>query len=110
MTPLKLFGREEDRRARWQNLLVDVQNRAVRTAKMNIVFSTWNTFIFGLENLFVFGLGARMVIAGQTGGAPIFTIGMLLAYIAYKSQFTGRILALVNYAVDLRMSDASPMP
>lgn len=103
MTPLKLFGREEDRRARWQNLVVDVQNRDVRTAKMNIAFSTGNAFIFGFENLVVFGLGARMVMAGQTGGAPIFTIGMLLAYIAYKSQFTGRISALINYGVDLRM-------
>ena len=103
MTPLKLFGREEDRRARWQNLVVDVQNRDVRTAKMNIVFSTSNTFIFGLENLVVFGLGARMVMVGQTGGAPIFTIGMLLAYIAYKGQFTGRISALINYGVEVRM-------
>lgn len=103
ITPLKLFVREEERRARWQNLVVDVQNRDVRTAKMNIVFSTSNTFIFGIENLIVFGLGARMVMAGQTGAAPIFTIGMLLAYTAYKSQFTGRISALINYGVDVRM-------
>ena len=103
MTPLKLFGREEDRRARWQNLVVDVQNRDVRTAKMNIVFSTGNTFIFGLENLVVFGIGARMVLTGQTGSAPIFTVGMLLAYLAYKGQFTSRVSALINYAVDLRM-------
>jgi ATP-binding cassette subfamily B protein RaxB len=103
MTPLKLFGREEDRRARWQNLLVDVQNRDVRTAKMNIVFSTGNTFIFGLENLVVFGLGARMVMTGQTGQAGLFTIGMLLAFLSYKGQFTGRISALINYGVELRM-------
>lgn len=103
MTPLKLFGREEERRARWQNLLVDVQNRDVRTAKMNIAFTTANTFIFGLENLLVFGLGARMVMAGQTGQASVFTIGMLLAYIAYKTQFTGRVAALINHGVDLRM-------
>jgi len=100
MTPLKLFGREEERRARWQNLLVDVQNRDVRTAKMNIAFTTANTFIFGLENLLVFGLGARMVMAGQTGQASVFTIGMLLAYIAYKTQFTGRVAALINHGVE----------
>lgn len=103
MTPLKLFGREEDRRARWQNLVVDVQNRDVRTAKMNIAFSTANTFIFGIENLLVFGLGARMVMTGQTNASALFTVGMLLAYIAYKGQFTSRIGALINYSVDLRM-------
>jgi ATP-binding cassette subfamily B protein RaxB len=103
MTPLKLFGREEDRRARWQNLVVDVQNRDVRTARMNIAFNTANTFIFGAESLIVFGLGARMVMAGQTGQSPLFTVGMLLAFIAYKNQFTGRIGALINYTVELRM-------
>ena len=103
MTPLKLFGREEDRRSRWQNLLVDVQNRDVRTAKMNIAFATGNTFIFGLENLIVFGLGARMVMNGQIGQSSAFTIGMLLAFIAYKMQFTSRVTALINYGVDLRM-------
>ncbi len=105
ITPLKLFGREEERRSRWQNLVVDVQNRDVRTAKMNIGFGSANTFIFGLENLLVFWLGARMVMAAQTGmgtAAP-FTIGMLFAFISYKGQFTSRVSALINYAVELKM-------
>jgi ATP-binding cassette, subfamily B, bacterial CvaB/MchF/RaxB len=105
--PLKLFGREEERRSRWQNLIVEVQNRDVRTAKMNIGFSTANTFIFGLENLLVFWFGAKLVMAGQMGGAggggELFTIGMLFAFISYKGQFTGRISALINYAVELKM-------
>ena len=103
ITPLKLFGREEERRARWQNLVVDVQNRDVRTARMNIGFGTANTFIFGVENLLVFWLGAKMVMAGQTGQASLFTIGMLFAYISYKGQFTGRVSALINYGVELKM-------
>jgi ATP-binding cassette, subfamily B, bacterial CvaB/MchF/RaxB len=101
--PLKLFGREEERRSRWQNLIVEVQNRDVRTAKMNIGFSTANTFIFGIENLLVFWLGAKLVMGSQTGGAEVFTIGMLFAFISYKTQFTGRVSALINYAVEIRM-------
>ncbi len=108
ITPLKLFGREEERRARWQNLIVEVQNRDVRTAGMNIGFSTANTFIFGIENLLVFWLAAKMIMAAQIGGAvggggAPFTIGMMFAFIAYKGQFTGRITALINYAVQIRM-------
>lgn len=103
ITPLKLFGREEERRARWQNLVVDVQNRDVRTAKMGIAFSTANTFIFGLENLLVFWLGGKHILAGQLQGAPTLTVGMLFAFIAYKGQFTGRVSALINYAVELKM-------
>ena len=103
ITPLKLFGREEERRARWQNLIVEVQNRDVRTARMSIGFATANTFIFGLENLIVFWLAAKMIMASQTSGAAPFTIGMMFAFIAYKGQFTGRISALVNYAVQIKM-------
>ncbi|MFM8899846.1 MAG: peptidase domain-containing ABC transporter, partial [Burkholderiales bacterium] len=106
ITPLKLFGRESQRRARWQNLLVDVQNRDVRTNKMNIGFSTANTFLFGLENLLVFWLGGRMVMdSGTPGGvsAGVFTIGMMFAYISYKGQFTSRVSALINYAVEIKM-------
>ena len=111
ITPLKLFGREQERRARWQNLLVEVQNRDVRTAKMNIGFGVANTFVFGLENLVVFWLGAGLVMQSGVGGTGVagtvaaspFTIGMLFAYIAYKGQFTGRVSALINYAVEIKM-------
>ncbi len=103
ITPLKLFGREQERRARWQNLIVDVQNRDVRTSKMGIAFSTANTFIFGLENLLVFWVGGKLILAGQMAGAPSFTIGMLFAFIAYKGQFTGRVSKLIDYAVELKM-------
>jgi ATP-binding cassette, subfamily B, bacterial CvaB/MchF/RaxB len=103
ITPLKLFGREQERRARWQNLVVDVQNRDVRTAKMGIAFSTANTFIFGLENLLVFWVGGKLILDGQLAGMPTFTVGMLFAFIAYKSQFTGRVSKLIDYAVELKM-------
>ncbi|MDP2369879.1 peptidase domain-containing ABC transporter [Rhodoferax sp.] len=106
ITPLKLFGREQERRARWQNLLVEVQNRDLRTAKMNIGFSTANTFVFGIENLLVFWIGAGLVMqAGSpgAGAASAFTIGMLFAFISYKGQFTGRVSALINYAVEIKM-------
>ncbi len=108
ITPLKLFGREQERRARWQNLVVEVQNRDVRTAKMNIGFGVANTFVFGVENLVVFWLGAGLVMQSGVGGAAgaatsPFTIGMLFASIAYKGQFTGRVSALINYAVEIKM-------
>ena len=103
ITPLKLFGREQERRARWQNLMVEVLNRDVRTAKMNIGFTVVNTFIFGVENLLIFWLGAKAILttSGPGSTAP-FTIGMLMAFISYKGQFTGRTSALINHGIDLK--------
>ena len=107
MTPLKLFGREQERRARWQNLIVEVQNRDLRTAKMSMGFGTANSFLFGLENLLVLWLGAKLIMGGITGGGASsgagMTIGMLFAYLSYKQQFATRVSALINYAVDLKM-------
>lgn len=107
ITPLKLFGREEERRARWQNLIVEVQNRDVRTARMGMVFSTANTFLFGLENLLVLWLGAKLIMEGTTGGGASngagLTVGMLFAFISYKGQFSSRVSALIDYAVSLKM-------
>lgn len=106
ITPLKLFGREQERRARWQNLLVEVQNRDLRTAKMGIAFSTAQTFVSGAENLLVFWLGAGLVMQSGVGGASAaspFTVGMLFAFISYKGQFSGRVAALINYAVEIKM-------
>jgi ATP-binding cassette, subfamily B, bacterial CvaB/MchF/RaxB len=106
ITPLKLFGRENERRARWQNLLIDVQNRDIKTAKMGIAFSTANTFIYGIENLLVLWLGAGLVMqTTQTTGQNTtgFTIGMLFAFISYKGQFSSRMATLINYFVEIKM-------
>lgn len=35
--------------------------------------------------------------------ASPFTIGMLFAFISYKGQFTGRVSALINYGVEIKM-------
>jgi len=51
----------------------------------------------------VFWVGGKLILSGQMAGAPGFTVGMLFAFIAYKGQFTGRVSALINYAVELKM-------
>jgi ATP-binding cassette, subfamily B, bacterial CvaB/MchF/RaxB len=118
ISPLKLFGREQERRSRWQNLKIEVQNRDMRTARMNLAFSSANSFVFGLENLLVFWLGAGLILhsgGGQLAGlgtgsgavqatsASPFTIGMLFAFISYKTQFTTRVSSLINAAVEFKM-------
>ncbi|WP_431265731.1 peptidase domain-containing ABC transporter [Roseateles chitinivorans] len=102
MPALKLFGRERQREVRWQALFREVQRRDVRTARMNIVFSAANALILGLENLLVLWLGARLILAQGTPGAAPFTIGMLFAFIAYKTQFGGRASGLIDFVVELK--------
>jgi ATP-binding cassette subfamily B protein RaxB len=94
---IKLFGRELERRGRWVNLLVDSINRSVRTEKFMLWFGIASTAVFGAENLAVLWLGASEVLGGG------LTIGMLLAFMAYGSQFGARMAALTNRFMEFRL-------
>ena len=104
--PLKLYGREQERIARWQNLRVEVQNRDTQNTKMNLWFAAGNSLIFGIQHLFIFGLGAMLIMdshSAANANANAFTIGMFFAFTSYSDQFATRMASLINYGVELHM-------
>lgn len=94
---IKLFQRQEERRSSWLTLLIDQINADLRTQKLQLLFKTLNGVLFGLENIIVLWLGAKLVLDGH------FTVGVLLAFIAYKTQFATRVAALIDKGVDIKM-------
>jgi ATP-binding cassette, subfamily B, bacterial CvaB/MchF/RaxB len=97
ITPLKLFGREAERRARWQNMQQDVINRDVKTQKLGILFKVGNTAIFSVQSLALFYLGADAVMHNA------LTVGMLMAFTSYAGTFSGRLFSLIDVFVNLKM-------
>lgn len=97
MQTLRVFGREPERVAQYQNAIVDTTNNAIHIARLGILFSVVNALLFGIENIAVVWLGALMVFDGQ------FTVGMLMAFMSYKGNFTGRISALIGKVLEYRM-------
>ena len=97
ISPLKLFGREEERRARWLNLKMDVQNRDIKTQKMSILFKITNTTLFGIQGLALFYIGAGQVMSNT------LSVGMLMAFSSYASTFSGRFFSLIDLVVNLKM-------
>ena len=95
--PLKLFNSAPLRLATWQNLLTDVQNRDLKTQKMLLVFGGCNTLIFGLEGMLLLYIGGLAVLNNT------LTLGMLLAFLAYKSQFTSRASKLIDLGIEIKM-------
>ena len=93
----KLFGREQERHALWQNAHADTVNNSLKVQRLGLWGGTFNTLLSGAETLLVLYLGARMVIAGE------LTLGMLLAFQAYRGQFTGAAIALINQWFAFRM-------
>jgi len=99
---IKIFGKRGERARQWQNFVIDVQNRDIKTAKLSAIFSSSKTFVFGLEGILVFWLGASEIMHSEKSGSS-FSIGMLFAYLSYKTIFTARASKLVDYFFDLRM-------
>jgi ATP-binding cassette subfamily B protein RaxB len=94
---IKLFNAQDARRAHWLNLLVETVNRQLASQKLRLVFRVANSLTAGALTILVVWLGARGVLDGM------LTVGMLLAFLAYKDQFLSRVSSLIDKAVDLTM-------
>ncbi|WP_425501234.1 peptidase domain-containing ABC transporter [Pseudoxanthomonas suwonensis] len=97
MQSLKVAGGEPGRRAAYENLLVETVNHEVRLARMGLGFSGASQLVFGVERIAVIWIGAALALQN------VFSVGMLIAYLAYKDQFAGRMAALVDRWVEFRM-------
>jgi ATP-binding cassette, subfamily B, bacterial CvaB/MchF/RaxB len=94
---LRLFNKESQRHALWQTRLTEATNASVALARFDAWQQTANTLIFGLEAIASVWLAISFVIDGG------FSIGMVFAYNAYKTQFLQKGASLVDQAVAFRM-------
>lgn len=94
---IKLFQRQEERRTAWLALLVDQINADLTTQKLHIFYATMNKVLFGAQRIVVIYFGALLILEGQ------FTVGMLVAFIAYKDQFDRRVSTLIDRLVEIKM-------
>lgn len=97
VTSIKLFNHEDERRARWMNATVDATNRTLATEKMMIGYRLAQALISGTENILIVYLGALAVMENS------FSVGMLFAFVSYKTTFSGRVASLIDKWVQLKM-------
>ncbi|WP_299264668.1 peptidase domain-containing ABC transporter [uncultured Psychrosphaera sp.] len=97
MQTIKLFGNESQRQGIWQNRYAEVINAEIRLGRLNISFESFNKLLFGLENVFVIYFAAVMVMGNS------LTVGMVLAFIAYKQQLTQRFANLIEQIIQFKM-------
>ncbi|MDD2988534.1 MAG: peptidase domain-containing ABC transporter [Zoogloea sp.] len=94
---VKLFQRQNERRSGWLSLVVEQVNAGVRTQRLFIAFESINGLLFGLVGIAILWLGARQTLDG------LMTVGVLMAFKAYKDQFDGRVAGLIEKFFELRM-------
>ncbi len=97
MQTIKLFGSEPQRQGLWQNRYAEVINSEIRLGRLNISFDSFNNLLFGLENVLVIYFAATMVMANS------LSVGMVLAFIAYKGQLTSRFTSLIEQIIQFKM-------
>ena len=96
---IKLFQKEGDRQHQWQNNVADTMNKEIRIARWDIGYSTINSVLFGMENILVVYIGAHAVMQGT------MSVGMLFAFMSYKSRFTDAMDSLINQWIQFKMLD-----
>lgn len=94
---LQLFQKQDERRASWMALLVAQVNAGLRSQKMQLMYQQINGVLFGIEGLLIIFFGAKLVMSGQ------FSIGMLMAFNAFKGQFNSRVGGLIDNFYAVRM-------
>ncbi|PXW94545.1 colicin V processing peptidase [Sphaerotilus hippei] len=94
---LKLFGRQAERLAHWQSLLAAELNAGLRVRSIQLLRGLARGLTSGLATIALLWLGAGDVLQGE------LTLGMLLAFIAYRTQFDTRMTDLVARLMDLRL-------
>lgn len=94
---IRLFGRQESRRILWMNMLADQFNADLSIARLTISFQTANSLLFNAERVIVVWLAALAVLDHQ------FSVGMLIAFLSYKDQFSQRVSSLIDKLFELRM-------
>ncbi|MGF6765942.1 ATP-binding cassette subfamily B protein RaxB [Paraburkholderia sp. GAS33] len=94
---IKLFNRQSERRSGWLALLVEQVNAGLHVQKLQLLYQQLNGLLFGIEGLLVIWLGARLVMDGQ------FTVGVLIAFNAYKMQFDSRVSSLIDRFFEVKM-------
>ncbi len=98
MQTIKLFGQQSQRLNIWQNRYSHAVNQNFLLGRWQISYQTINQLLFGIENTIVIFLAAVSVIDG------LLTVGMLFAFLTYKTQFTERMAALIDKLVQLYMT------
>ena len=97
MRTIKLFSRQSVWRGTWQTLLINETNASLTIQKLSIWYGLARSTFSGLANIVLLWMGASQILAGN------LSVGMLVAFLAYRSQFDSRVTGLIDQFIDLKM-------
>jgi ATP-binding cassette, subfamily B, bacterial CvaB/MchF/RaxB len=97
VSAIKFFAKPNWRVGGWMNQQASMVNAQVKQERISIFYSAVNGSIGAVEQSLVLLLAAQMIIDDK------FSIGMLVAFLAYKGQFLNRASELLERIINLRL-------
>ena len=94
---IRNFGHEAQRTQLFENHLAESISADAASQRIGILAGFFTRLGFGLRNVTVIWSGAVLIIDSH------FSVGMLVAFIAYQSQFASRAAALIDRLFQFRL-------
>ena len=94
---VKIHGHESQRESGWRNQFAGVISASYRSGMLGIGVNLAESVLFDFAFLICAYLGALQVIDGK------MSIGLLLAFLAYRSSFVGSATSLVDQLMSWRL-------
>ncbi len=95
--PIKAFCKETLRQSVWQKYFMLSLKSEIDVSKLKFHQLVGNTAVFGLENVIVIFIGSSMVIDNS------ISLGVLLAFISYKINFTSKATNTIDKLLEFKM-------
>jgi len=103
ITTVKMFGREAEREAAWRNLYTDFINANVGYGKWVVARKFFETLLTGLQVVLVVWAAVNLMMPSAENGGSGFTLGMLVAFLAYRQYFTDAIVQLLEKGIEFNL-------
>lgn len=97
ISAIKRFCVETSRSNDWQNRFADSINCKVRLGRLTLVLGLFQSALSGSSNVVIVYLGAHQVLGGH------LSIGMLYAFLAWRSHLSSAVKSLVDSTVQYLM-------
>ncbi|WP_017345616.1 peptidase domain-containing ABC transporter [Pantoea sp. A4] len=95
---IKGMNMQSARLSCWHNLNVNELNVDLKSARFNIVYSTVSGLISALDSIIVLWVGIQLVIQNE------LSLGMLMAFNIYRSEFSLRSGNIIDSMVTIKMA------
>lgn len=97
ISAIKSLNLKERRSQHWLNINIETCNAGIKQTRFEMAYTGINTLVSTLDQVTILWLGALMVIDSK------MSLGMFMAFNAYRGQFSQRAGNMIDLIMQLRM-------